>query len=371
MNKTLSYILTLTTILSCHSAPLIAGTPFGVLKKLGALIDTLSIKGVDRQYIDNTELPWQVILKGNINQSDLKMDVTELLDPGVLSFKPRLRTEPSTFVGIWAGYRGYGLGYTVNVGGDEGSYLTFGATGGSYGLNVRIHRFENKSPEFTFSSSIDGEDFKVKDQIEIGSPIKMRTLIANGYYLFNGRHFSYAAAYDQSVIQKRSAGSLMAGAMYYHAHINYANNRNANLIYIMKNIGRVKLWQASIGIGYAYNWVPVNGLLVNAMAMPMLTFVNDIKVFNYTTNIEELINKESGDNDPGGSLDKMRIEKGTDKTQHGSLNVNFDARLSLTYNFGRYFVNAYGQFNRFRYHYHDNKGRLNDWYINASLGIRL
>ena len=101
-----------------------AGSPVKTLKKVGALLDTLSVKGVDRNYIDAPKEPWQIIVKGNINQSDLKMRATGDID--IVSYKaePRLKTEPSKYIGLWAGYRGYGLGYTINTGGDKGSYFT-------------------------------------------------------------------------------------------------------------------------------------------------------------------------------------------------------------------------------------------------------
>ena len=161
-----------------------AGSPVKTLKKVGALLDTLSVKGVDRNYIDAPKEPWQIIVKGNINQSDLKM-----------------RTEPSKYIGLWAGYRGYGLGYTINTGGDKGSYFTVGATGGSYGVNVRVHSFENNRPSFSFSTDFDdliNEDIDIEEEdVELEDPIRVHTVIADAYYLFNGKRFSYAAAYDQ------------------------------------------------------------------------------------------------------------------------------------------------------------------------------
>ena len=46
----------------------------GLFSKLGSLLDTMAVKGVDRNYIEAPKHPWQVILKGNINQSVLKLD---------------------------------------------------------------------------------------------------------------------------------------------------------------------------------------------------------------------------------------------------------------------------------------------------------
>lgn len=143
-------------------------------------------------------------------------------------------------------------------------------------------------------------------------------------------------------------------------------------------MGRVKLWQGSVGVGYAYNWVPVRGLLVNVMAMPMLTFVNKLKAYNYETNIEEMmLEPEFWDNTiPYDEWDKwyyenVRIKPMGDQTFNSGLSIGFDTRASITYNIGRYFFNVYGQFNNIRYHHNNSNGYLNDWFIYSSIGIRL
>jgi len=355
------------------------GGLLSLVKKVGTMLDTMSVKGVDRRYIDAPEQPWQIIAKGNVSQTIVSMNARGNMVGVDYSARPYLRTTPSQYIGLWAGYRGYGLGYTVNVGGDKGSYLTFGATGGAYGVNVRIHSFKNSNPSFNINSSILSEEVsETWNDVELIDPIRVKTVIADGYYMFNGKKFSYAAAYDQSVIQKRSAGSLMAGLMYNYTHINYASDYNGDLVYVMGGLGKVKLWQGSAGVGYAYNWVPVRGLLVNVMAMPMLTFVNKIKGYGYATNVEELMNDpycwdqtitdEEWDEWFYGN---MHITPMAAKTFNSGLSLGFDARMSLTYNVGRFFFNAYGQFNNIRYQHNTTHGYLNDWFVNTAIGIRL
>ncbi len=349
------------------------------IKKVGDKIDSMSVSGVDRRYIDAPEKPWQLIMRGNLSQTIVTMETQGSLAGEEYHAKPSLKTVPAQYIGLWAGYRGYGVGYTVNVGGDKGSSLTFGATGGSYGINVRIHSFENSTPNFNLNSDIIPEE--VKDtwkEVVLKDPIRVNTLFADGYYLFNGKKFSYAAAYDQSVIQKRSAGSLMAGLMYNYTHINYSSDTNGDLIYLMEGLGRVKLWQGSVGVGYAYNWVPARGLLINVMAMPMLTFVNKLKAYGYATNVEELMEDPkfwdpdiSNDEWDEWFYENVHITPMGEKTFNSGLTVSFDARVSLTYNVGRYFFNAYGQFNNIRYHHNSTNGYVNDWFVNASIGIRL
>ena len=206
------------------------------------------------------------------------------------SAKPYLKTTPSRSIGLWAGYRGLGMGYSMNVGGDKGSNITVGATGGAYGINVRIRSFENSNPDINLNSNLISEEAQETwNDVQLTNPIRVKTVFADGYYMFNGKKFSYAAAYKQRVIQKRSAGSLMAGLMYNYTHIDYASDSNGDIVYLMEGLGKVKLWQGSAGIGYAYNWVPARGLLVNVMAMPMLTFVNKLKAYGYATNVPELM----------------------------------------------------------------------------------
>ena len=351
----------------------------GLLKKVGTLVDTMSVRGVDRRYIEAPERPWQFILKGNISQTIVSMKSRGDYYGMNYSANPYLSTVPSQYIGLWAGYRGYGLGYTVNVGGDKGTYFTLGATGGSYGINVRIHSFENSSPNFNLNADFLSEQQVMEmDNVKLVDPIHVRTVMADGYYFFNGKKFSYAAAYDQSVIQKRSVGSLMAGLMYNYTRIDYASASNGDLIYIMQGMGRVKLWQGSVGAGYAYNWVPARGLLVNVMAMPMLTFVNKIRAYGYETNIPELMEDprffdESIPLDEWDAwyYDNVRIAPAGEQTFNSGLTVNFDARASLTYNIGRCFLNVYGQFSNIRYSHNETHGYLNDWFVNTSFGVRL
>ena len=376
--RPLKYIL-LVVAIGCYGQMMAQGGLLSLAKKVGTMLDTMSVKGVDRRYIDAPEQPWQIIAKGNVSQTIVSMNARGNMVGVDYSARPYLRTTPSQYIGLWAGYRGYGLGYTVNVGGDKGSYLTFGATGGAYGVNVRIHSFKNSNPSFNINSNILSEEVsETWNDVELIDPIRVKTVIADGYYMFNGKKFSYAAAYDQSVIQKRSAGSLMAGLMYNYTHINYASDYNGDLVYVMGGLGKVKLWQGSAGVGYAYNWVPVRGLLVNVMAMPMLTFVNKIKGYGYATNVEELMNdpycwdedvtEEEWDEWFYGNI---YIKPLGNKTFDSGLSLGFDARMSLTYNVGRFFFNAYGQFNNIRYRHNTTHGYLNDWFVNTAIGIRL
>ena len=170
----------------------------------------------------------------------------------------------------------------------------------------------------------------------------------------------------------------MAGLMYNYTCIDYSSDRNGDIIFLMEGLGKVKLWQASAGVGYAYNWVPVRGLLINVLAMPMLTFVNKLKAYAYATNVEKLMENPyfwdpttTNEEWDEWFYNNLRVTPMGDKTFNSGLSIGFDGRVSLTYNFGRYFFNAFGQFNNIRYHHNSTRGYLNDWFVNTSIGIRL
>ena len=375
---TLKHILIAIGIGCCTQA-MAQGKLTTFVKKVGTMIDSMSVRGLDRNYIDAPEKPWQLIAKGNVNQTIVSMNADGNILGVDYSARPYLKTQPSQYAGFWAGYRGYGIGYTVNVGGDKGSNLVFGATGGAYGINVRIHSFDNSNPSINLNSELlTEEEQKTWNNVQLIDPIHVRTVIADGYYMFNGKKFSYAAAYDQSVIQKRSAGSLMAGLMYNYTHIDYATDVNGDLVYLMHGLGKVKLWQGSAGVGYAYNWVPARGLLVNVMLMPMVTFVNKLKAFAYATNVPDLMTDDrfwadyiSNEEWDEWFYSHVHITPMADKTFNSGISLGFDTRMAVTYNFGRYFISAYGQFNNIRYRHQSTHGYLNDWFINTAIGIRL
>lgn len=99
--------------------------------------------------------------------------------------------------------------------------------------------------------------------------IHQKMLAANLYYVFKYRTFSYAAAFSQSFLQKRSAGSLLVGAslIYRKTHGSYdLNGEPIDLNLHAKNIG--------IGAGYGYNWVPHRRWLIHLSALPTLMLYN-------------------------------------------------------------------------------------------------
>ena len=161
--------------------------------------------------------------------------------------------------------------------------------------------------------------------------------------------------------------SCLADSNNYHTNVDYSDNSNWGLSYLMCGVGKIKVTQISVGFGYSYNWVPARGWLVNVMAMPMLTFYNKLKFYSYpdiySVNIDDIVTEEDYYNILLGDVNE--------KTLPNRVIVNFDGRMSVVYNWERVYLRATGLFNHFRYGDDKNNGWLADWTAYLSLGFRI
>ena len=345
---------------------------------LKTLIDSSAVSSIDRNWIEQPKQQLAIEARTTFNQSKLRMETTWEEDDFTMVSKSN--NGFSTSAGLWLGYRGYGLGFSKELGRTTGSTFSFGAMGGRFGLNLRISSYKSDMPDIYMNGEqVTGRNIS-DDRLE--DPINVRNFFLDGYYMLNGKHFSYSAAYDNSLFQRRSAGSVVIGGMYFHSRVDYSADSNWLLTALMKDVGMVKFTQGSIGMGYAYNWVPARGLLVNAMAMPMFTFYNRTTKYLYDFAMI----------DPNGKIIDEEYLEGLDegeyydilfdpKTKISAINereektgnkpkFNFDMRLCVTYNWDRWYVRAYGHFNMFRYGSDLVSGRMTDWTAYAALGFR-
>ena len=371
----------------------------GRIQELQQYLDARARARVDSNYIEVPEKPWRVILRLKETAVDVDYDncvTTPDTDDRVdwnLSFTP----PTSASVGFWAGYRGLGLSYATSLVKNAGRHFSFGATGAKYGFNFRLRRFNTDETTLTSKTILDGKMAEEsKEDGQLNAPVWIRSVYINGYYVFNGRRYSQAAAYNQSVIQRRSAGSFLLGATWYQSSFDYSNKKNAEMILLSNNVNRIKLHQANIGFGYGYNLVPFRGFVINAMAMPTLSFYNRVKVYKYDSNFTLFGSDEDPVEDYGtwdpqtrtwangkkqlplaivdlesDWVSQVDFWEGESETTYGGLQFNVDLRLGIAYNWSNYFVGLQAQFNRFSYRKDLCKVSLYDAYARLSLGVRL
>ena len=366
------------------------------LRQAQQYLDTKAKKKVDPNYIEVPDKPWRVILRYKENAVDV--DYSQSIDIPVynehsdwnLCFEPPVASS----VGFWVGYRGTGFSYSKSLTKNAGRYYSISSTGAKYGFNFRLRRFNTQDVKFTSTNYENGQTTGVPyDTVfNMPAPVWIRSTYINGYYVFNGRRYSQAAAYNQSVIQRRSAGSFLLGATWYQSSFDYSDMSNAVFMIIGHGIYRAKVHQGNIGVGYGYNWVPLRGLVVNVMAMPTFCVYNRVKAYKYETNYD-LSPKEPVDDYGDWNKETRRwangkthkpllmISEDTDlqfdywdiepEVDYSMFRLNLDLRLGIAYNWSNYFIGIQAQYNNFHYKSDHCKVNIFDAYARMSFGVRL
>lgn len=370
-----------------------------LFSKVDKLIDSgrRMLHGVDTNYVKTACLPWQISLRSRVAQTDLQMHSSidgasvfdgEFIEPrvkgtGSLNTDPRFLTKVSTAVGVKVGYKGLSIGCSFQVAGDKGENFSLQGVGRWYSVNLRWHRFKMTTPCVHFAGKMlvredvtepwldEAVPWNFKEKIPLDAPMHISTLMFDGFYIFNSKKFSYAAAYNQKTFQLRSAGSWIAGFTGYYADFDYDSSRNADFMVMMDDIGRLRQCQVSLGAGYAYNFVPAKGWLLSTMFMPTVTVLNRTKINTYKTNYKEVDMEHYDDPEEVDYADEYRITDRGSHSRNNKVTLSCNARVSITYNWSRFFINANGQFDNFNYKHKGQRGHLNDWYVNAAVGVRL
>lgn len=371
-----------------------AGQVMEHLKKVQNYLDSTAKAKVDERYIEVPDKPWRVILRHKTN--GVAVDYNQELDFPETNENSewKLRFEPpiASSLGFWVGYRGTGISYSYSLAKNAGRYFSFSSTGAKYGLTFRLRRFNMREATFSATDYKNGQKLEEYEEKEnIPSPVWIRSAYLNGYYVFNGRHYSQAAAYNQSVIQRRSAGSFLLGATWYQSSFDYSDKTNLLYMIIARGIHRIKVHQANIGFGYGYNFVPFRGLVINAMAMPTLSVYNRVKVERYDFNLVLSSKDDEVDDygkwDPqtrtwangkskkpvllladGDKIDYWDLDSEVD---YSMLRLNVDLRLGITYNWKNYYIGLQSQFNNFTYKKDDSSVTLSEGFAQLALGVRL
>lgn len=252
--------------------------------------------------------------------------------------KADLSTSHKTTFSLAAVYRGIGVGFAVNPAKWKGIYKDYEFNLNYYSNRLSLDLSYQRSE--TLAGDIKGDR---GEQHLLDEDLKMKVLNMVGYYAFNHRRFSFPAAFTQSYIQRRSAGSWLAGISYQGGSIETTDKlkeRNPNAPDV-----RIYLGHIGIGGGYGYNWVLGNKWLLHFSMLP--TFV----VFN---------------------RNNMTVNGVRKKAKHMRFNMIFNERVAVVRNLSpRYFIGATLVMNNSIFDDDVVVVNQNKWRARAFFGMRL
>ena len=216
------------------------------------LADKYRKSDVDTAYVVRPQTKWTLRTRLNVSGTEIE---TEGHDEGRY-FKSEIEANRKVTLSLGVTYLGISLGVALNpaklMGKDVDFELNLNCYGRRFGFDVIYQNARN----FTGWHDEEGmERIELPDEI-----LKVQTLNLNGYYVFNHRRFSYPAAFSQSYIQRRSAGSFLLAAS------GMAQNATLDWEQGMK----LRMTNVSLGGGYGYNFVPGKGWLLHISALPTL-----------------------------------------------------------------------------------------------------
>lgn len=195
----------------------------------------------DTLYITKPHQLWTV--KGRVNVSGTAMHVRTKMFGSDMSTE--LNTDLRVTVSGAVSYRGISAGIAINPAKLRGKNNDY-----EFNMNAYSNRF-GADVIYSSAKTFHGDVTQGDDKFHIDAGmVRQRLFTVNTYYVFNYRRFSYPAAFSQSQIQRRSAGSWILSMSYLGNFIHVSDNindGNAETSIHNVNIG--------IGGGYGYNLV--------------------------------------------------------------------------------------------------------------------
>ncbi len=226
----------------------------GLLHRVDSMLTVNYRKGdIDTAYITRPATKWTVTARMNVSGSKIE---AEGIDNG-LHFKSEMEANRKATLSVGVSYLGLSLNTSLNPAKLTGKYRDFELNFNSYGRRFGFDVIYQDAKNFKGWHDHDG-----MDRIELPDGLlSVKTLNLNAFYVFNSRRFSYPAAFSQSYIQRKSAGSflLAASGMGQHASLDWEQEM------------QLKMANISIGAGYGYNYVPSQSWLLHISALP--TFI--------------------------------------------------------------------------------------------------
>ena len=274
-------------------------------------------------------------LKVRMNQTGNSFHAKGTIN-GIYS-KADLSTKNKTTFSLAGNYRGIGAAIAINPAKWSGDYKDYELNLNYYGSRLSLDLSYQRSESLSGDICGDRGDKRLETD---DATLKVLNLV--GYYTFNHRRFSYPAAFTQSYIQRRSAGSWLVGISYQGGSI----KTNDELKQRAPDAPEITIEFGHIGLGggYGYNLVLGRKWLLHASLLPTAVVYN---------------------------RNKMIVNGENKEAQNIRFNVIFNERLAVVYNFSlRYFAGATLVMNNSVFDDKNVVVNQNKWRARAFIGMR-
>ncbi len=208
----------------------------------------------DTMYITRPNARWTVKLRGNL--SGAKLETIDHYNSNTYTTIAKASYRGTLSVAV--AYRGIALGLALNPAKLAGKSKDYEMNLNSYSNRYGFDIVYLSSKTYHGTMEIGNRLCNIPKGI-----INQEALNVNAYYAFNFRKFSFPAAFSQSYIQRRSAGSWLIGGSFDASRTKI----NEDEVVGTQNM-EIHISEIAIGGGYGYNWVPASGWLFHLSSLP-------------------------------------------------------------------------------------------------------
>lgn len=263
-------IISLILCVQCAQAQSVGGDS-NLFQRFASWRATNMMKGIDTSYISLPKKAW--LVRANVFVSNINMTESFNQVPRLDYVTYNMNTGTSWKPHISLGYRGLELGYGIDFAHRYNRDLRLQLQGKGFGGEFHFLTFKGSTSYIQTGLESPNDYYEFDD-----SPIKAKRIAINAYYVFNKKTFSYPAGIKQTFFQKKSSGSVIAGAAFFHNDLSTESicEGTPTIQEMLSGDRRVKCNQIALGAGYAYNFIFRDApLLLHASVMPMLSYTFD------------------------------------------------------------------------------------------------
>lgn len=275
----LAILLPLSARASDADSTRVSSSRFPVIELLDNVVNWIAPKkiGYDTTYLAKPKERWTLKLRTKMAGAHLDTKTNFMGNELEGHLKPRIGSN----IGLGVNYRGLAVSAGINTRTfkkhhDHDLSLALSAYTNRIGLEMQYQ----STNTFAGKSIVGGVTYPMEP-----GEIEKKMLVVNTYYAFNYKKFSFPAAFTQSLIQRRSAGSILVGlaAVCGNYHTTYAPD-NTDYYHLKSSIGIY-----GPGAGYGYNVVLGKGWMFHVSAVAHVVAFNTSKLFidNYSQKVDK------------------------------------------------------------------------------------
>lgn len=253
---------------SDRSAPLFPQKPKSLLWRIDSLL-TIRYRRIhtDTLYVIRPQTKWVIKTRGNISGATMYMRGTAHGN----RYSALMTSDIKGTLNLSVGYLGLSVGVSVNPASWAGKYKDY-----EFNLNSYSNRW---GVDLVYHNQQSAGGWVRRDGMEqMDIPhgaVLSKTLNLNAYLAFSHRRFSFPAAFSQSYIQRRSAGSWLLGLSLMWQRIESDRTLATDI-----SASRLNSFNIALGAGYGYNFAMRRRWLLHLSALPTLVIWSQNRIWN-------------------------------------------------------------------------------------------